>query len=129
MKSHFHRFAAGTVCFALFAITLSGCHKQAAKAPAPPVEAAQVADVIHDAFHDAPGELQAEAATIEDAARKEDPAAITPLMELLHRPDLTPEERARVSRCLPTLLGAAQKAADQGNQQAAQALSAYRASK
>jgi len=108
-------------------VAASGCHKQSA-APQT-IEAARVPEVIQDAFQNANPELKAEVETIETAAKNQDPAAITNLMLLMHRPDLTPQQRSAASRCLPSLLISAQQAAAQGDERAAEAVKAYNISK
>jgi hypothetical protein len=120
------KFAIYTVCLLAGITTLTGCHKQSATTP---VDIARVPAEMKSAFRDSNPELQAQIASLEEAAQKQDPAAVSALLDVMHRPDLTPEQHAAAARCLPPLLNAARQAAAQGDQRATEALKDYQVSK
>lgn len=121
------KFVIRTVCLLTGITLVFGCHKQSSATQ--PLDAARVPEEIKTAFHDSNPDLQAQVAAVEDAAQKQDPSAVAALVDLMHRPDLTPEQHATAARCLPSLLNAARQAAAQGDQRAIQALNSYQVSK
>jgi len=120
-------FAIGLVLSVLVGI---GCHQKADdKAPVIPVGEGEVPKKVEDAMNGANADIQAQAAQVVDAARQQDPRAIGALIQLMHRSDVSREQRTELSKCLPALLSATRKAADAGDPRAAEALKAYNISK
>jgi hypothetical protein len=85
--------------------------------------------VIETAFDGADATVKAQAASAAEATRQQNPGALTSLTEMMRRPDLTPEQRTALGRCLPAAIAAASIAARNGDQKAKDALQAYNASK
>jgi hypothetical protein len=73
--------------------------------------------------------LAAQAQAVAAAAQAKDPLAVPVLLELVARPELTPQERAAANGCLQGLLEEARQQAAQGNAAAQTVLETYRASK
>ena len=121
------KFTIRAACLLTGVTAVFGCHKQAAATQ--PVDIARVPEEMKTAFHDSNPELQAQITAVEEAAQKQDPAAVAALLDVMHRTDLTPEQHAAAARCLQPLLSAARQAAAQGDQRAVQALNNYQASK
>lgn len=126
MKAPRNQLTVG-MCLLLCVALMAGCHKQASTPQT--MDVTQVPAVIQSAFSNVDPAIQADLDAVQNAVKNQDPAAITTLMNLLHRSDLTPEQRAAAGRCLPPLLAAARQAADKGDQRAVQAISAYKVSK
>jgi len=85
--------------------------------------------VVETAFEGADAAVKAQAANAAEAARQQNPGALTELTEIMRRPDLTLEQRAALGRCLPSAIAAASAAARNGDKKAQDALQAYNAGK
>jgi len=114
----------------LFAGLLAGCgHKDGNSAPPPVVSVAEAPKVMDEAFNGAAPDVKEEVAAVAAAAKQDEGTAVTSLVDLMHRGDLTPEQRMAAGRCLPAFLDAARRAAANGDPKAADALQAYNVSK
>jgi len=105
----------------------SACRKQAQSSAVATAES--VPKVIGTAFDGADAAVKAEAATAAEATRQKDPMALTALTQMMGRPDLTPEQRTALGRCLPAAIAATTAAAQAGDKKAKDALQAYNAGK
>ena len=108
----------------LFAVS---CGRKEPAAPA--LSTAEAPAAMQQAFATASGDLAAQAQAVAAAAQAKDPLAVPVLLELVARPELTPQERAAANGCLQGLLEEARQQAAQGNAAAQTVLETYRASK
>ena len=121
-----------TLLFMAAAVVLAvgsvGCRK-AARPTTSAVTADAAPRVIETAFQTAEASVKADAASAAAATSNQDPAALSALTRMLQRPELSPEQRVALGRCLPAALTAARTAAERGDSKAAETLRAYNAGK
>jgi hypothetical protein len=114
-----------SLCFVL--AVASGCSRNRAPAPLP---ADQAPAVVEKAFKEADPQVKTAATEVVEALQRKDHIkAFFELQDLSSRSDLTPEQREAASRSMLSVNEQLRSAASQGDQQAAEALQAYRARK
>src|SRR5271168_2278338 len=114
---------------AIAALCCAGCHRADPVAPAVlPVE--QVSPLLQQSFANADKEAQDQAAQFVTAMQGNDwPGAFEHLKELRAMPNLTQDQRAALVRVQQTAIRQLNDSAEKGDDKAADAMSAYKASK
>lgn len=113
----------------LAAVCAAGCSKAPPPAPAP-LAASQVQPVLKQTLAKASAEARDQANKYTtDVQNRNWGAALDDIHDLMHRNDLTPEQRLVLGRVMRTTVTQMQNAAESGDQQAADILQEARRSK
>jgi hypothetical protein len=113
----------------LLILGVLGCSKTDAPPPAP-LPLNQIQQAVQKAFANASGDVRASADEyVQSMVKHELSTALTQLQQLLAKPGLTADQRTVLAQAMMTTTQTLQEGASSGDQQAAQALHIYKATK